>query len=79
MGCTPSLKVSKVNTTRVPEYLLAPIPHPVVGDTICTVEDLLLIIRQYDDKLEVANDRFEEIRFIQAANEEAVVRTVSDD
>lgn len=65
VGCVPSLTVSRIDTQRIPEYLLTPIPHPVTEGPPYTVEDLLVVIGQYDNKLEQANDRFIEIRYIQ--------------
>lgn len=66
MGCAPSLTVSRIDTQRIPEYLLTPIPHPVTEGPPYTVEDLLVVIGQYDNKLEQANDRLAEIKFIQS-------------
>lgn len=66
VGCAPSLTVSRIDTQRIPEYLLTPIPHPVTEGPPYTVEDLLVVIGQYDNKLEQANDRLAEIKFIQS-------------
>lgn len=49
-------------------YLLTPIAHPVAVGPPYTIESLLVVIGQYDSKLEQANDRFMEIRFIQEGN-----------
>lgn len=54
-----------MNPVRIPVFLLTPIDHPTAGDGPYTVKDLLLIIGQYEYKLEQANGRFAEIRYIQ--------------
>ena len=62
-GCAPSVVSNK---TKVPGHLLLPVEHPVVTASSVTVEDLLHVIRQYEDKLELVNDRFAEIQYIQS-------------
>lgn len=64
-GCARSLP--QVTAARIPSFLLTPIEHPIVASPApYTVKDLLLVIGQYEYKLEQANGRFEEIQFIQA-------------
>ena len=63
--CTGCALSSKVVPQRVPGNLLVPIVHPEVTESPVTVETLLAVIGQYGMKLEEANDRFAEIRFIQ--------------
>ena len=55
-----------IKTQRVPDSLLLPIEHPVAEGPPYTVEQLLIVLGQYDNKLEEANDRFAEIKFIQS-------------
>lgn len=60
-ACTHSAEV----TGRVPENLLVDIPHPVLEEREATVRDLILLIAEYQAKLEKANDRFAGIRDLQ--------------
>lgn len=53
------------NTIRVPKYLLIPLEHPVSYSHPYTVEDLIIIISEYESVVEKANDRFIEINYIQ--------------
>lgn len=58
----------RVDSLRIPAHLLVPISHPVAEGPPFTVESLLIVIGQYDNKLEQANDRFAEMRFIQSGD-----------
>lgn len=71
-ACTLSPRVTSVDVSRVPEHMLERIAHPVALGPPYTVESLLIVVGQYDDKLELANDRFDMIRHIQTG---AVITT----
>lgn len=65
-GCaSTAAPVVTHNPVRIPANLLTPIPHPVILDYPVTVNILLITISQYEALLDKANDRFEEIYFIQ--------------
>lgn len=49
----------------IPEYLLIPVEHPEAGEAPHTIQSLLLVIEQYENKLDQANDRILAIKRIQ--------------
>lgn len=53
------------NPVRIPANLLTPLQHPVIVEYPVTVSVLLITISRYEALVDKANDRFEEIIFIQ--------------
>lgn len=66
-GCSTATSVQVIsNPIRIPANLLTPLPHPIAIDYPYTVNTLLIIISQYEATVDKANDRFEEIIYIQS-------------
>lgn len=66
-GCSTAANVKVVNNPiKIPANLLTPLPHPMATDYPYTVNTLLIIISQYEATVDKANDRFEEITYIQS-------------
>lgn len=65
-GCTASRDIQiNSNPISVPLSLLTPLQHPVATGYPHTVNTLLITINQYEALVDRANNRFEEIIYIQ--------------